>query len=298
MYSDRKKHITKDSIFVFSCYSIVAIITLLMIYPFLYVLSMSISSPEAVESGRVFLFPIGFTLQPYIILLGSSEIMTKYLNSIIIILLGTSMNLFISVTAAYPLARKGFRLKKPLMIYITATMFFSGGLIPSYLIVQYLGLMNTFFSVVLPVAASAWLIIITRTYFMTIPESIVESAYIDGCSNTGILFKMMLPLSVPVIAVVVLYSAVNHWNSYFTAMLYLTKKELQPIQLYLARIVMNMQYDKIMADLASQTMQKGNTYKQHVKYAIIIITILPIMSIYPILQKYFVGGIMLGSIKE
>jgi ABC-type sugar transport system, permease component len=259
---------------------------------------MSISSPEAVESGRVFLFPIGFTLQPYIILLGSSEIMTKYLNSIIIILLGTSMNLFISVTAAYPLARKGFRLKKPLMIYITATMFFSGGLIPSYLIVQYLGLMNTFFSVVLPVAASAWLIIITRTYFMTIPESIVESAYIDGCSNTGILFKMMLPLSVPVIAVVVLYSAVNHWNSYFTAMLYLTKKELQPIQLYLARIVMNMQYDKIMADLASQTMQKGNTYKQHVKYAIIIITILPIMSIYPILQKYFVGGIMLGSIKE
>jgi len=279
------------------CHVLVGIITILMIYPLVYVFSMSISAPQYVNTGKVLLWPMGFTLQAYGLLFDSGVIWSRYMNSLIIIVLGVSTNFIVTVLAAYAFSRKDFILRKAGMVFVVITMFFSGGMIPAYLLVSMLGLMNTYWSVVLPSAASAWLIIIARTYFLTIPDGIVESGKIDGCSEFGILFRIMLPLSLPVIAVIVLFSAVNHWNSYFSAMLYITDQSKQPIQLYLARIVMSMQPDKIMRDVASQVINK-NTYREQVKYAVIIVTILPIMSAYPILQKYFITGLSVGGIKS
>ncbi len=292
----KNRRFSSDSLLSVICHAVVLCITLLMLYPLLYVFSVSISAPGYVNAGQVMLLPKGFTLQSYILLFQSGDIWAKYLNSLIIVVLGTGSNFIVTILAAYALSRNDFKLRKPCMIAILITMFFSGGLIPSYLLINWLGLMNTYWAVVLPGAASAWLITIARTFFLTIPEAIIESAKIDGCSEFKILFRMILPLSLPVIAVILLYSAVNHWNAYFSAMLYLTERSRQPIQLYLARLVMSMQPDKIMSDIVSQTADKS-TYKEQIKYAVIIVTVLPIMFAYPFLQRYFVSGLALGSVK-
>lgn len=286
---------TKEDIIVNVVVMVICVFVIIMtVYPLLYVFSMSVSDPAQVRAGQVYLFPKGFTLGAYKELLSSGEIMGKYMNSLWIVVVGTTINLFMTVFAAYPLSRKKFKQRKPIMLFILFTMFFSGGMIPQYMLVNALGLFNTRWAVVLPVAASSFNIVVARTFFAGIPESLEEAAEIDGCGKIGILFRIFLPLSLPVLAVVVLYSAVNHWNSYFTAMLYIPNSKLQPIQAYLARVLMSSQMDNIIRDGA----QSADSYAELVKYAIIIMTTVPIMCIYPFLQRYFITGLTLGSVKE
>lgn len=284
-----------DLLIDFIVYGISFFILIITLYPFLYVLSMSVSIPAAVNSGKVFLFPVGFDLGAYKIMFSNKTIWLMYLNSIWVVVFGTIINLFTTLSCAYVLSRKEFSLKRIVNIFITVTMFFSGGLIPFYIQVQSLGLINSRWALVLPVAANAWYIIIARTYFMTLPDSIEESARIDGCNNFKILLSIILPISMPIIAVIVLYSAVYHWNAYFNAMLFVTNPKKQPIQLYLARVIISNQMSAIMQGMADN--KEKESYIQHLKYAIIIITILPIMCVYPFLQKYFVKGLLLGSVK-
>lgn len=291
-----KANKTKEDILVDTIvWTICILVIVVTIYPILYVFSMSVSQPRYVYSGQVYLFPKGFTLGAYKELLSSSDIMNKYGNSIWIVVVGTIINLFMTISAAYPLSRRKFKHRKPIMLFILFTMFFSGGMIPQYMLVNSLGLFNTRWAVVLPVAASSFNIVVARTFFSGISESIEEAAEIDGCSKIGILIRIFMPLSLPIVAVVALYSAVNHWNSYFTAMLYITDSKLQPIQAYLARILMSNQTGNLIRDRVGST---TDNYAELIKYAIIIITIVPIMGIYPFLQRYFVAGISLGSVKE
>lgn len=291
----RKKRCSIEDVVVDIIVNIISIFTLIiMLYPIIYVFSMSISTPSAVYSGKVYLWPVGFDLGAYKEILASSNIWNKYYNSMWVVVVGTLINLMTTIFAGYPLSRKRFRHKRPVMIFILITMFFSGGMIPLYMLVNQLGLFNTRWSLVLPVAASAFNIIIARTFFEGIPDSLEESAEIDGCSKIGILFRIFVPLSLPMIAVIVLYSAINHWNSYFSAMLYITDANLQPMQMYLARILMSNQMDNIVREASSS---KADSYAELIKYAIIIMTTAPIMCIYPLLQKYFITGLTLGSVK-
>lgn len=279
-------------------YFVVTFVLIATAYPFIYVFSMSVSNPAAVISGQVKVFPVGFNLEAYKIIVGNREMWQKLGNTIWIVAVGTLLSIFATVLAAYPLSRKEFPLRRFFMIMITLTMFFSGGMIPNYLLIKSLGLMNTGWSLVLPAAASAWFIIIAKTYFKTIPESLIESAKIDGYSHFGILFKIMIPLSLPIIAVVVLYSAVGHWNSYFNAMIYITKSERQPLQLYLMKVLVSNDTNRMLREAQELSMGQRLSYKEQLKYAIIMFTILPIIGFYPFLQKYFVKGVLIGSIKE
>jgi putative aldouronate transport system permease protein len=276
-----------------------AIITLISsFYPFLYVFSMSVSDPSAVISGKVKLFPIGFSLESYKLIVKNPEIWMKLGNTIWIVAVGTALNVVTTVLVAYPLSRDEMPFKRFLMILVTFTMFFSGGLIPSFLLIKYLGLINSLWSLVLPGAVSAWYIIIARTFFKSISPSLIESAKIDGCRHMGIVFRIMLPLSLPIIAVVTLYGAVNYWNSYFNAMIYIMDPDKQPLQLYLVRILVSGQTDRMVTEMKDISSGAKASYQEQLKYAIIIFSILPIIGIYPFLQKYFVKGMMVGSIKE
>lgn len=296
MKAKRRMKRSREDVLVDTAVMIICILVIIVtVYPILYVFSMSVSEPRYVYSGQVYLFPKGFTLGAYKALLSDGDILMKYFNSIWIVVVGTALNLIMTVFAAYPLSRKKFRRRRPIMLFILFTMFFSGGIIPQYMLVNALGLFNTRWAVVLPVAASSFNIVIARTFFAGISESIEEAAEIDGCGKIGILFRIFMPLSLPVVAVVVLYSAVNHWNSYFTAMLYITDNKLQPIQAYLARILMSNQMNNILRDGSAS---QQNSYAELVKYAIIMLTTIPIMCIYPFLQRYFISGLTLGSVKE
>lgn len=277
----------------------IAIVTLVvMFYPFLYVFSMSISEPSAVVSGKIKVLPVGFSLDAYKMILKNQDIWIKLGNTIWIVVVGTLLNIVTTVLVAYPLSRDEMPFRRSLMLFVTFTMFFSGGLIPSYLLIKYLGLMNSLWSLVLPGAVSAWYVIIARTFFRTIPDSLIESAKIDGARHLGIVMKIMLPLSLPIIAVVALYGAVNYWNSYFHAMIFIMDSDKQPLQLYLVRILVSNQADKMVNEMSNMSSGQKASIQEQLKYAIIIFSILPIIGFYPFLQKYFSKGLMVGSVKE
>lgn len=279
-------------------YFLAGLILLATAYPFIYVFSMSVSKPAAVISGEVRVLPVGFNLEAYKMIIRNHEIWNKLGNTVWIVVIGTVLSIIAAIIAAYPLSRKELQLRRFFMIVIIFTMFFSGGMIPNYLLIKSMGLLNSRWSLVLPSVASAWYIIIARTYFKTIPESLIESAKIDGCRHFSILFKIMVPLSLPIIAVIALYSAVGYWNAYFNAMIYITKSELQPLQLYLVKILVTNDTNRLMKDIQMLSAGQQLSYKEQLKYAIIMFTILPIIGFYPLLQKYFVKGVLVGSIKE
>ena len=277
---------------------IVAFVIIATFYPFLYILSMSVSNPGAVLAGKVTLFPIGFELGAYKIIVQNSEIWMKFRNTIWVVAVGTALNVIITILAAYPLSRKEMPFKGFFSLCITFTMFFSGGMIPTYILIKNLGLINSLWSLVLPVAANAFYIIIARTYIKSLPESLIESAKLDGCKHIGILFKIILPLSLPIIAVVVLYGAVNHWNTYFSALIYITESKLQPLQLYLVRVLVSNDQNLMLRETEQfTTINEVKSYQEQLKYAIIIFSVLPIIGAYPLLQRYFVKGLLIGSIK-
>lgn len=280
-------------------YGVLILISAITLYPLIYVLSMSVSSLDAIVRQQVVLYPIGFSLKSYSMILSNSNLWSSYYNTLWYTLVGTAINLFLTAITAYALSRKEFFARNFFMVFITITMFFNGGLIPTFILVNKLGLYNTRWAIVLPAALNTINVILTRVYFQTaIPQDLPEAAKIDGCNDIGILVRIMLPLSTPIISVVALYVAVGFWNSYFAALLYLPNAKLQPVTVLLQRILINNEASMLFNPgvTLNEKMSIFN-YGMQLKYTIVIVTILPIMCVYPFLQKYFVKGVMLGALK-
>jgi putative aldouronate transport system permease protein len=282
-----------DRVFLFFDYLVITLFLCITLYPFLYVISASVSDPTALGRGEVWLWPVGLQLNSYRRVFSDPQIWSSYYNTIWFVVVGTSINLFMTTVTAYPLSRRYFGGRSKVMMFIAFTMFFSGGMVPSYLLVKSLGLMNNRLAVVLPMAISTWNMIIMRTFFEGIPMELEEAAKIDGENDLGILARVFLPLSKPVIAVMLLFYAVAHWNSWFTAMLYLNDTNKYPLQMLLRKILIQFDQNTIMSDV----MQGRDVVGQSIRYAIIMVATVPILCVYPFLQKYFVKGVMIGAIK-
>lgn len=243
----------------------------------------------------MWLYPKGLTLEGYDRIFGNDQIWTGYRNTIVYTIIGTVISVMMTLTAAYALARKGLFGRNTIMFVIVFTMFFSGGLIPTYLLVKSLGMVNTMWALVLPGAVSVYQLIITRTFLQsTIPDELYEAAAIDGCNNTRFFFMMVLPLSQAIIAVLVLFNAVFQWNSYFPALIYLRDADLQPLQLVLRDILIQSETSDMSGGQGAMDDQK---IAEAIKYGVVIVASAPMLMLYPFLQKYFVKGVMIGSIK-
>ncbi|GIN70710.1 sugar ABC transporter permease [Bacillus sp. J14TS2] len=272
------------------------ILLLLVLYPLIFVVSASISNPLLVANGELWLFPKELTLIGYQKVFQNRDILTGYLNTILYTTVGTLINLFLTTLGAYPLSRRDFYGKNLIMFFLVFTMFFSGGLIPTYLVIKNLDMLNTFWALVIPNAVAVFNLIIMRSFFQSnIPREIEEAAEIDGCSDFQILRRVVLPLSTPIIAVMILFYSVGHWNAYFDALIYLTDREKFPLQLILREILIQNSMDEMAG--SGESMAQQVMYAQSIKYAVVIVANLPVLLLYPFLQKYFVQGIMVGAIK-
>ena len=270
------------------------LVILITLIPFMHVVAMSLSDPLLVMKQEIFLWPRQVQLRAYQMVLENQLFWTSYKNTIWVVVVGTLVNIFVTVLLAYPLSRRHTVGRRPIMLLITFTMFFSGGMVPLFIVVSQLGLYNNRWALILPSAVSTYNLIVCRTFFEGIPDSLIESAKLDGANDIRILVSIVLPLSSAIIAVLVLFYAVGHWNSYFPAMLYLPDTKLQPVQVYLVRVLI--QDTEEMAQDSSACASRAMLVQQ-LKYAVIIVTVLPIAVIYPFLQKYFVQGVMIGAIK-
>ena len=283
---------------VFNVFNVIFMLLLvvIMFYPVWYVLVASFTSSDALMSHNgILLWPKGFSVNAYKMMMKNPMIVRGYLNSIFLVVAGVILNLTFTTIAAYVLSRKNVFWNKYITMMIIVTMFFSGGLIPTYLLVTSLHLNNTYWALLLPTLINTNNLIIMRTSFAALPESLIESAFLDGAGHGRILLTIVVPLSMPVIAVMVLYYAVGMWNSWFAASIYIKERQLFPLQLILREIL-------IYSDTSSMTVGSGDasdlmSISESVKYAVIVFATVPILCVYPFLQKYFVKGIMIGSVK-
>ncbi|KRE59906.1 carbohydrate ABC transporter permease [Paenibacillus sp. Soil750] len=291
------KESTDDRLFTIVNYIILFIFTITILYPLIYIVSASFSSSTAVISGKVWLYPVEPTLAGYEAVFKHRLIMSSFLNSVFYTVVGTTINVLFTLIAAYPLSRKDFMPRNAVMALFVFTMMFSGGLIPSYLVVKELGMIDTRWSLIIPGALGVMNMIIARTYFQTtIPEELLEASQMDGCSDFTFVRKIVLPLSGPIIAVISLFYAVGHWNQYFSALLYLKHQELYPIQLVLRDILVQNEVDASMiTDIADQAARDG--LRELLKFSLIVVSTLPVLIIYPFIQRHFVKGMMIGSLK-
>ncbi|GHH97876.1 carbohydrate ABC transporter permease [Neobacillus kokaensis] len=286
-----------DRIFTVCNYIFLSLLVLSVLYPLIYVVSASLSSTKAVASGQVWLFPVDFSLLGYKTIFEYSKIWLGYGNSLFYMIVGTTVNVILTILAAYPLSRKDFYGRGFFMFLFVFTMMFNGGLIPTYLLVSDLGLVNTRWALIIPSALSVFNVIITMSFFRaTIPNELLESAQLDGCNDFKFLLKIVLPLSAPIIAVISLFYAVGHWNSYFGALIYLRDASLFPLQLILRDILVQNSVDPAMLGDATQLANKIGL-QQLLKYSLIVVSSLPVLIAYPFVQKYFVKGVMIGSLK-
>ena len=287
----------EDLIFDIINISILSLATLVVLYPLVYVLSASFSSRYAVIAGRVWLWPVEFSLEGYEAVFINDSVLTGYFNSTYYAVVGTIVNVSLTIIAAYPLSRKDFKARNLLMFLFTFTMIFNGGLIPTYLIVRNLGLINTRAVMIIPNAIGVWHIIVARTYYQTtISTELLEAAKLDGCSDFKFVWYVVIPLSQAITAVLVLFYAVMHWNSFFQAFIYLSKEDLFPLQIILRDIlVMNMIDANMVVDPEELAAKEGMA--ELLKYSLIIVASVPVLCIYPFVQRYFVKGVMIGAIK-
>lgn len=276
-------------------YIILALSIVLCLFPFIYVIANSLSDPNYVISRSVYFIPKGFSLGAYELVFEAGQVWVSYRNTIAYTVLGTLISTITQLSFAYPLSRTDFSGRKFFNIFILITMFFSGGVVPLFIVVNNLGLYNTIWGVLLPMSVSTWNVIISRTFFRGIPSSLHEAAMIDGANDLCIMQKIIIPLSKPIIAVVSLYSAVAFWNAYFIPMIMTTKESLQPLQIFLMKIVVQNSSNTALGSM--QGYERLLTGSQ-LKYAVIIVAILPIICVYPFLQKYFIKGVLIGSVKE
>ena len=291
------RRITRDWVFEAVCCVILALLTLLVLYPMLYIISASLSSARAVQSGRVVLFPVEISLDSYKGLVRYRSVWIGYRNTLFYTVVGTAINVVLTMMCAYPLARKRFTLKRFYTVLFMFTMLFNGGMIPNYINMRNLHLLNTVWALLLPGAISIYNLIVARTFIQnTIPEELLEAAKIDGCSDAGFFLHMVLPLSKTIVAVLAMYYAVGHWNSYFNAFMYISDKNLYPLQIFLRQILIqnSLGSDPNVDEELARQMQN---MKELLKYAVIVISSAPLMLVYPFAQRYFVRGVMIGSLK-
>lgn len=296
-FKKRIKDPIDDKIFFIAVYIIVTLFTLVVAYPIIYILSSSFSSPGAVLAGKIILWPVDFSLEGYKAVFKYPPVFTGYRNTFFYAAAGTLINVCITVLAAYPLARKKLPYRNFLMFIFAFTMMFNGGMIPNYILLRDLKMLNTIWAMLLPGALAVYNMIITRTFIQSsIPEELLEAAKIDGCSDFKYLFYIILPLAKPVIAVITLFYAVGHWNSYFDAMLYLNKETLYPLQIILRDILILNTIDmNTIQDVELALLQQG--LSNLLKYSLIVVSTVPILCLYPFVQKYFIKGVMIGAIK-
>jgi multiple sugar transport system permease protein/putative aldouronate transport system permease protein len=274
-----------------------AVLLVIIAYPLIYMVSSSFSSGRAVSSGRVFLLPVEPSLDGYRTVFSYKSVLTGYKNTILYTVVGTSINIMMTLMAAFPLSRKNFQGRKFYMTLFIITMFFSGGLIPSYILITQLKLINSMWAIILPGAISTYNMIITRTFFATtIPSELVEASQIDGCDDFRFFFTILLPLSKAIVAVIGLYYGVSHWNAWFGAMLYLRDPALQPLQLVLRSILIAVSID-VSQIQDPELLERMVFMADLMKYALIIVATVPIIAIYPFVQRFFIKGVMIGSVK-
>lgn len=269
---------------------------LITLYPFVHVVFASFSEASLLLRHRgLLLRPAGFSVEAYKLLSTNPILYSSYLNTIIYVVSGTGLSVFLTICGAYSLSRKNVLLRMPITLFIVFTMWFWGGMIPLFLLVRNLHLLNTRWALILPNAISTYNLIVTLTYFKSIPESLEESAKIDGANDYTIMFRIIVPLAVPVIAVITLFYAVSIWNAWFHAMLFLNKRELYPIQMVLREILILSDRSKVMGGAVSQGDQQD--FMETIKYATAVVATVPILLVYPFVQRYFVKGIMIGAVK-
>lgn len=277
--------------------TIIAIFLLVVIlYPLLFVLSASFSDPDLVLRGQVKLLPKGITLDAYKMVFENSDIWLGYRNTLFYTVLGTVINIALTIMAAYPLSRKDMPWRKVFSLVIIFTMYFNGGLIPTYLLVRDLQMYNTVWAILIPGAITTYNLLVARTFFEnSIPGEMYESAMLDGCTNIRMLFKIVLPLSGSILAVLVLYYGVANWNSYFPALIYLQNKELYPLQIFLRNILLLSQTEQV----GSNSVGMGDKIKmaEAIKYSVIVVSSVPVLILYPLAQRHFVKGVMIGAVK-
>lgn len=283
-------------------YTLMFLVLVIVLYPLLYIVGASFSEPSRVAAGDMWLIPKGFTLEGYKRLFGYAEIWNGYTNTIFYTVVGTLINLIVTLPCAYALSRKDFVGRTFLSIMFMVTMFFSGGLIPTYLIVKNLGLLDSRLILLIGGATAAYNLFIARTFYITtIPNELQEAGRLDGCSNWLLFMKIVLPLSAPITAVLVLFFGVGHWNSYFNAMIYLKDRSLFPLQLILREILIQ---SKVAAQMAmtdadiAETLAAKARISELIKYSSIIVSSAPMLFLYIYFQRYFIQGVMLGAIKS
>lgn len=301
-----KRNVKKNGLSAFDLVNILLLLflTFLVAYPIYYTVIASFSDSTAVATGKVSFLPVGFQTTAYRAVFENSQIWDGYLNTILYTVGGTMFNLFLTIPAAYAMSKKQMFGHGVLTWYFLITMYFSGGMIPTYILNKSLGLVNNPWIMVIAGGISIYNMIVTRTYYQnSIPDSLYEAGRIDGSSEIGIFFRIALPLSMPIIAVMCLYYAVGHWNGYFTALIYLTKTKFQPLALVLRRIlIMNEAAldEAVGADLDPNLIANAAARANLVvvmKYSLVMIASLPMLILYPFIQKYFVKGVMIGSVK-
>jgi putative aldouronate transport system permease protein len=283
---------------IFSIFNLIAlgVLGLLCLYPFLYTLTISLSTAAQANTPGFHLYPTEISWTSYRMVLSNPDILIGYRNTVLRTLLGTGLSVLCCAVAAYPLSRKEMPHRSMITFLIVFTMLFNGGLVPTYLIIKQLGLINSIWSLVLPTMLTAFNVIIIKNFFQALPESLVESARMDGAGEWRVLFNIYLPLSKPVLATVALWSAVFHWNAWFDAMLYITDDQNQVLQTFLQRIVVESGTELMELGITDSSVLQFTS--ETIKAATIIITILPILCVYPFVQKHFVKGILLGGVKE
>lgn len=294
----KTKYCLQDRIFNMVNHTLLAVFLLAVLYPFIYLISCSFSSGDALMTGKVKLLPVEPTLLGYKTVFAYRPIWNGYLNSLIYMVSGTMVSVVLTIMASYPLSRDDIKGKKIFMGYFLFTMMFNGGLVPTYLLVKQLHMIDSIWAIILPTALSAYNVIVARTYYrQNIPLELLEASRLDGCDDFRFLLKIVIPLSKPIIAVISLWVAVALWNSYFSALIYLNSEEKYPLQLVLRGILIMGSTDLSQSGVDPEIRIRNQYLGEMLKYGTIVVSSLPLMILYPFVQKYFVKGVMIGSVK-
>lgn len=290
------KNSVGDKVFLSFIYLFLFVVLIVILYPLIFIVSTSFSSGDAIRSGQVWLFPVEPTIRGYEAVFKNPAVMTGYINTFIYTISGTIIAVTLTIALAYPLSKNTFVGRNFIMVLLVITMLFDGGLIPYYLTVKNYSMLDTIWAVIIPSAVGIWQVIIARTFFQsTIPNELSEASELDGCSDIRFLWSIVIPLSKPIIAVLVLMYAVNYWNAYFDAFIFLKSKDMFPLQLVLREILILNSVDSM--TMSAEALQARQDLAQLLKYSLIVISSGPILLFYPFIQKYFVQGMLIGSIK-
>ena len=288
---------TGDKIFEIVNHTLLTLILIVVLYPILYIIAASFSDPQAVISGEVFIFPVRPTLRGYEAVFKNKKILTGFAFSVFYLVFGTALNIVMTLLCAYPLSRKEFQARNFLSMFFVFTMYFSGGLVPTYMVVKGLNLIDNRLAIIIPTAMSTYNMIICRTYMVnTIPDELYEAAEIDGCTPWKYFLHVVIPLCKTIIAVLVLYYGVAKWNDYYNAMLYLNEAALQPLTIVMREILIQNKVDMTQITDASN-LAKLQGMSDLLKYSTIVVASVPMMILYPFIQKYLVKGVMIGAVK-